>query len=245
MNYQDPDLRRQLAGAYALGTLRGAARRRFERLMLDDAALQRLVVEYQEDLVPLALHAPSVQPPARIRARLEQATAPRTATRDRPGIWHRLGFWRGLATANATLAVALVAVIGVGVLQPEPVPPELVYVGVLSDRDDQPAVAVLAYNRPFRLDISAKTPLTPTPGREYRLWFKRGDGSDAVFLSAIPSGQTSFALDDESWRSLREARTLLITREHAAAATTAPGDDVLYEGVCVNLKRWAEPAPAN
>ena len=48
MRYDDPTLRRQLAGAYALGTLRGTARRRWERLMQQDRELRRLVVEDME-----------------------------------------------------------------------------------------------------------------------------------------------------------------------------------------------------
>ena len=40
MKYQDAKLRRMLAAEYVLGTLRGPARRRFERLARSDTALR-------------------------------------------------------------------------------------------------------------------------------------------------------------------------------------------------------------
>ncbi len=47
MNYQNPELRDRLAAEYALGTLRGAARRRFQRLMKDDPALRDLTLGWE------------------------------------------------------------------------------------------------------------------------------------------------------------------------------------------------------
>jgi len=240
MRYDDPTLRQQLAGAYALGSLQGPARAHFERLMEDDAELRRLVVDYQEDLSPLALDAPDVRPPARIRQRLIEATTPGSNTDTEPSWWHRLGFWRGLATANGLLAVALVAFIGVGVLRQEPpVPSELVYVGVLSDPEQNPGVAVLAYNNPFRLEIEAKTALTAPADSELRLWIRDRDTGTPVFLAAIPAGEKTFALGEGPWKLLRRAKALMITREAAGSPVSAPGQDVLYQGVCVNLKKWS------
>jgi anti-sigma-K factor RskA len=112
MNYTDPELRDRLAAEYALGTLRGPARRRFERLAVDDARLDDLAEDWELRLNLLAETAPAVEPPARvwagIAARLGPAAAP---GRDRPlrRLWQSLGFWRGasLAAAGAAAALAL------------------------------------------------------------------------------------------------------------------------------------------
>jgi len=63
MNYDRPELRDRLAAAYALGTLRGAARRRLERLMSSDATLAAAVEDWQRRLNPLVEALPPVDPP--------------------------------------------------------------------------------------------------------------------------------------------------------------------------------------
>jgi anti-sigma-K factor RskA len=112
MNYADPELRERLAAEYALGTLRGPARRRFERLAADDARLRGLAQDWELRLNLLGESAPEVAPPARvwegIAARIGPAEPP---GRDQPltRLWQSLGFWRGasLAAAGAAAALAL------------------------------------------------------------------------------------------------------------------------------------------
>src|SRR5215813_8278244 len=76
MNYRNPELRERLAAEYALGTLRGRARRRFERLLADDADLRRLVEGWELRLNTLAETALAVTPPARLWQRIEQRLGP-------------------------------------------------------------------------------------------------------------------------------------------------------------------------
>lgn len=68
-----------LAGEYVLGTLRGAARRRFEDLMDHDPALMAKVDQWQEALGELDAIDESIQPPVRvwraIQLRLPQSRA--------------------------------------------------------------------------------------------------------------------------------------------------------------------------
>jgi anti-sigma-K factor RskA len=59
-----PDLIDRLASEYALGVLRGAARRRLERLAERDPVLSRSITVWQARLGALAELAPAVEPPA-------------------------------------------------------------------------------------------------------------------------------------------------------------------------------------
>jgi anti-sigma-K factor RskA len=66
MRYADPDLRDRLAAEYALGTLRGPARRRFERLLSDDERLRDAAEDWELRLNLLGESAPAVEPPAHV-----------------------------------------------------------------------------------------------------------------------------------------------------------------------------------
>ena len=98
MNYADPELRDRLAAEYALGTLRGPARRRFERLLSGDARLRDLAEDWELRVNLLAESAPAVAPPARvwegIAERIGPASAPVRESRLNR-LWDSLGFWRG------------------------------------------------------------------------------------------------------------------------------------------------------
>lgn len=70
MNYERPELIDRLAAQYALGSLRGPARVRFERLIAASAAVRRRVGHWERRLAPIAYGLPPVKPPAALRAAL-------------------------------------------------------------------------------------------------------------------------------------------------------------------------------
>lgn len=111
MDYSRPRLADRLACEYVLGTLRGAARRRFDTLMPAHPALRRAVAAWQDTLLPLAGSVTPVTPSARVWAAIEaRLFAPRDAAAPARW-WQQLLPWRaaaGLASAAAlVLAVAL------------------------------------------------------------------------------------------------------------------------------------------
>ena len=111
MRYADPDLRDRLAAEYALGTLRGPARRRFERLASDDERLRDSAEDWELRINLLGESAPAVEPPARVWERIAERIGPAPApTRDSllDRLWESLGFWRAASLlAAGAAAVAL------------------------------------------------------------------------------------------------------------------------------------------
>ena len=119
----NPPLIEQLAASYALGTLRGGARRRFEALARDNASVRAAALIWQSRMSSVAeLQAQSAPSPA-VWTRIEnlvnaekQAAAMRdarakaqaddsAAARTSGGWWASLGLWRGGALAGLLAAV--------------------------------------------------------------------------------------------------------------------------------------------
>ncbi|MFM2120425.1 MAG: hypothetical protein RL722_1893 [Pseudomonadota bacterium] len=79
MDYSLPERADRLAADYVLGTLRGAARRRFEHLLPAHPVLRQAVARWQEVLTPLAASVPPVQPAAHVWLRIEERLFERPA----------------------------------------------------------------------------------------------------------------------------------------------------------------------
>ena len=118
MNYRNkPELHDKLAAEFALGTLRGRARQRFERLISEDAALRRAVGEWEARLGPMAAAVTEVAPPARVWRFISERIAPLAQSADAPGFWTSLNLWRGLSLVST--GVALTLLLTLGTRQPE------------------------------------------------------------------------------------------------------------------------------
>ena len=123
---QNPALIEQLAASYALGTLRGGARRRFEHLARTHAPIRAAALIWQSrlasvaELQPQAAPSPAVwkrienlvnaekQAKAMQSARAQAATAQAVTAPSR--WWASLGLWRGLTAAGSMAAVVAVVV---------------------------------------------------------------------------------------------------------------------------------------
>jgi anti-sigma-K factor RskA len=121
MNLLDhPDLADRLAAAYALGTLRGGARRRFEAQARQSPALRAAALAWQERFAAMTELQRSQAPDPNVWKRIENLVAADAALQPAPqpaqpsalsGRWNRaLNLWRGAALAGGLAAVVAVAV---------------------------------------------------------------------------------------------------------------------------------------
>jgi anti-sigma-K factor RskA len=121
MDYGRPDLADRLAAEYVAGSLRGAARRRFETLLPSHPLLREAVAAWQARLLPLTQAVAPVEPPPALWQRIEARIGAAPA---RAGLWQRLALWRSLAAFGGVAAIVLALLL----VQPLPSPPPIVVV---------------------------------------------------------------------------------------------------------------------
>lgn len=107
MKYAQPKLRQMLAAEYVLGTLRGAARRRFERLQRSDAGLRAEVNFWEQRLAGLALRITPQTPRAVVWAEIDRQINLNKVTALPAATVQRVNFWRAWAIAASVACVGL------------------------------------------------------------------------------------------------------------------------------------------
>ena len=162
--HRHPELLDRLAAAYAIGTLRGGARRRFETLARERAPVRAAALVWQSRVASMTELAPAVTPSPVVWTRIhnlieaEREQAAMAAARAEPapppptGWWRSLALWRGAAGAGA-LATVLAVVTTVGLrdrmgaqideLQAKlSAQPQIEYVAVLNDEQASASMLV-------------------------------------------------------------------------------------------------------
>lgn len=229
MRYDDPELRERLAAEYALGTLRGAARRRFERLMVQDPALRERATDWELRLNALAESAPAVEPPARLWARIAGAL-PAERRPARPSLarrlWESLPLWRGLGLAGSA-AAALLA-LHVATRSPEPAGPS--HVAVLSDPAFQPVLLASLDPAAGALTVRPVTLEPAGPDRSLELWLVPAGGGPPRSLGLLEQAEQTFPLARQDLADLAGG-ALAISLEPAGGSPTGQATGpVLYAG---------------
>jgi anti-sigma-K factor RskA len=253
MNIQNnPGLMEQLAASYALGTLRGGARRRFETLARDNATLRAAALIWQGRLASVAELQPQAAPSPVVWQRIEnlvksdkQAQAMQAA-RVTPGVaggwWASLGLWRG-ATGAAALAalVALVAGLNLntrlsGQLQELTAKlaatPEIQYVAVLADDNAEASMLVTFDPKNGRLVLKRVGAFREQADKSLQLWaLPPGAAPQSLgVLSADPVVRLT-AADS----ALRQVPTLAISLEPQGGVPpgSGPSGPVLFKGALI------------
>jgi anti-sigma-K factor RskA len=221
---RDRPSRDLLAATYVLGTLRGAARRRFERELRQDSALQGAVAEWENRLDPLYAGVPDEAPPADVWHRIEAAIAP-----PRPRPWQTVRFWRWLSGGLAIATVALL--IGV-LLQPQPSPVANPTIAVLQDQAKEPVWTLRLDLADRRLIVETLRPQAPGPNRALQLWVLQPGASAPAPGPLLPiEGPAEAPLSAALAELLAGPGRVLVSVEPPGGAPAGvPTGPVLYAG---------------
>jgi anti-sigma-K factor RskA len=226
MNLRTPGRVDALAAQYVLGTLRGRARARFERLARSDAALGDVVRQWEERLIPLAEQLPPVRPPQRvwqaIRKRIRAG-----ASGARASMWANLGLWRGLALAGLAAAFVL----AIALFTPAPERPQGTLVAVLSGSDAKAALIASADRFGRYLTVKAISRIDVPADRSLQLWMLPGAGNPRSLGVFDVNVAARVALSAQADEALRDIPALAVSLEPRGGSPTGqPTGPVLYTG---------------
>ncbi len=176
MNLHHSPLADQLAAEYVLGGLKGAARRRFERLLPAHPALRRAVVAWEQQLNRLAVGSDPVTPPPEIWQGIERRLFPVPPPR---AWWNSLSLWRGLALASGLAAVVALAPPWVWSPSAQPMPFAVVR------GKQQEVLWTVALAEDGRVHVNNLRAMAMPPDQRCLLWLKTAK-TPPVMLGVLP-----------------------------------------------------------
>jgi anti-sigma-K factor RskA len=249
MNYLMPERLDRLAREYALGTLAGRARRRFERVLAASGAATMAVRVWQHRLavlegasIPLAppvgnwpaierrLFAPAVATGAPIAAR-------RGARGSRGWLSGVLPAWTVGAALLGALACALALRIvpglsdfgsGGAVLPAS-------YVGLLQDDAGRPMLVVSSLRQGRVATLKLLQPMAVPAGRVAELWALPQDGRPFLVGTLPARGSAGVPLPATSEQLFAHVSDLGVSLEPAGAAPAAPTAPFVLTGHCIKV----------
>lgn len=253
--HRDPQLVDMLAAEYVLGTLRGGARRRFQRYVDGDTVVRRAVEEWQRRISPLAELAEPRMPPAAVWDAIErrlglsaarEAARPRTVV-ERPArpagsIFENLAFWRGWALGVTGLAVVAV-VVAVRSLLPAGVTPSpstaptvaqqaetaVSHVAVLNDKDTHPVMLVAWDEAHSTMTLHPLGKVDLPAGRAMELWGIPANGHP-VSLGLLPDSASGKVTAGQQKPESYAALAVSIEAPGGSPNHNAPTGPVVFSG---------------
>ena len=225
MNYQTTALRRALAADYAIGLMPATARRRFDALLLDDAALRVELGHWQEALASMTGALPERPVPEHVWAGIK--------SRIEPQVLHvpaKQALWKNLRVLAA--ACAVVVAVTVGVLYQRDT--GVAYNATLVNANQQPALQIKAFAD--HLQVEPLSLAAVTSAQDLELWAIK-PGGKPISLGLVPAvGKGRIQLSEAQRALLTAPLTLAVSLEpHGGSPTGQPTGPVLYQGQLASL----------
>jgi anti-sigma-K factor RskA len=219
MRPDNPEIIDRLASEYVLGTLRGSARRRFERWRASTSLVDQRCRFWEERLMRLAKDLTPVQPPAHVWPAIQRRLK---LTTPRPALRRMRSF---------ALAASVVLVVGVAGLlywrSIQTVRPT--FVSTISAKSGEQVWQLEVFGNTNRLVAhAAKLPARPA-GSDYELW-ALPKGRAPVSLGVLPAeGATTRTLTAIQKEALASSSQVAVSIEpHGGSPTGQPTGDIVF-----------------
>jgi anti-sigma-K factor RskA len=214
-----------LAAEYALGTLRGQARARLERLATREARIRAAVWRWESYLGGFGAVVPPLAPPARVWRNIRQRIRGRDQAVGVP-------WWSRWLVALPVTAVALLVAVLLNVFQ-QPLPDR---VAVFTNPAGEAVWVISANTERGLLQARAAAVAQVEAGKTYELWMLPPDGTPRS-LGLLPAkGSLKRNLTAATLATLRETGGLAVSIEPLGGSPTGlPTGPVVYQAALTTL----------
>jgi anti-sigma-K factor RskA len=213
-----------LIGEYMLGTLRGSARRRFERALREEPAVALRLRTLQQEFTPNYSEAIAETPRGGGWQRLEREL---NLSQYRARWYSRVSFLRGWAvgvTAALVLGLTLLALRATTETTLAPI-------AQLAMKGAPPSVTAAVSADRRVLELRAARPIVAGPLQSYELWVIP-EGGAPISLAVLGQLDGTLRVPEGHVERLRKGALLAITVEPAGGSPTgAPTGPVILAGV--------------
>lgn len=225
--YQNPELFEQLAIEYAVGSLHGRARKRFEVLMDTHFYLQAVVDAYENKFAHLVELLPDEKPSDKVWNNIEAHIQASTPQEEKTPWWKTSFFKQGFGMAFMALVVA-----GALLLNPmDGTPVATAYASVL-ESDSSEAMAVTKINQSdMNLSIDIMKPMKIDENMELTLWcHPKGGGMPMKMGTVSKTGKTDIKISKEEWQNMKNVGMLAVSVEHKGDVAKKPTGKIILKG---------------
>ena len=211
--YQYPAVFEHLAMSYALGTLQGRARQRFEHLQERHFYLRAVTQAYQQQFDSLLELLPAEAPPPRVWEHIEKDLGLKSIQRqqkqaDKARQRTNWLLWPAMSFASVLAAVATVLILNTQ--QPD------MYFSKLKGMGGMDSVAmVTASQDDMRLTVALADTMPMEKNQMPTLWcLSKKQGEMPMRMGELkPKGLSEFDIDKKTWKSLHDVAELAISLE--------------------------------
>ncbi|MCQ8889791.1 anti-sigma factor [Pseudoalteromonas carrageenovora] len=220
MNYDKPELLDSLAGQYVLGTLRGLARKRFQRLLLTSNKAREATCMWEQNLNNLASaitpKIPNDEVWVQIMQRIEnKPQSSKTVVHTKPSIWRT---WSFVATAACIILAFLVIQPTTSVKQTEQI--------ALVQNQDKQSLWFIDVNAQG-LAIKASSQLVAQTNKDYELWMILKGQDTPISLGLLPKQGDKLLLKDKRFKA-SDIALLAVSLEPIGGSPNGLPTEVLY-----------------
>lgn len=220
MNYDKPELLDSLAGQYVLGTLRGLARKRFQRLLLSSNKAREATSMWEQNLNNLASaitpQIPNDEVWVQIMQRIEnKPQSSKTLVHTKPSIWRT---WSFVATAACIILAFLV-------IQPTSSVKQTEQIALVQNQDKQ-SLWFIDVNAQG-LAIKASSQLVAQTNKDYELWMILKGQDTPISLGLLPKQGDKLLLKDKRFKA-SDIALLAVSLEPIGGSPNGLPTEVLY-----------------